>query len=156
MGEVPRAPAGAFNPKDERTATMKKFICTLAIAAVVAVSAFADGNVRTTARIPDAAHGTNAVVAVRFGGPAARFAVQPLAFDIIGDTVSSGNVTAYQIRNFGGVATTNVLKAAAACAATNACSVADFRAYCYGNEPVYFQFTLATGGTLVLYGQTKE
>ena len=135
---------------------MKKFICTLAIAAVVAVSAFADGNVRTTARIPDAAHGTNAVVAVRFGGPAARFAVQPLAFDIIGDTVSSGNVTAYQIRNFGGVATTNVLKAAAACAATNACSVADFRAYCYGNEPVYFQFTLATGGTLVLYGQTKE
>ena len=133
---------------------MKNIILSLAILGAVAVSAFADGNIRVAKRLPEAANGTNAVVAVKFNQSGT--AVKPVAFDLYGGTASSGTVTAYQIRNFGGTVVTNTLKSAASCAATNALTVSDARGYCYANEPLYFKFSLADGGYIVIYAETKE
>lgn len=132
---------------------MRKFLA-LCLFIVAASVMYADGYVRVVKRIPPAASGTNAVVSVRFGD--STRAVEPVAFDISGATASSGQVSAYQIRDLGGTLTTNTVKAAADCAATNAISVASFKGYCYGNEPLYFKFTLATGGYLTVYGKVKE
>lgn len=131
---------------------MKKLALTICAAMGIAAAASADGYVRVARQLPSAAAGTNAVVAVKLGGKA----VQPLAFDLFGGTASSGTVTAYQIRNVAGGPVTNVVKATASCAATNAVSVADYRGYLYAGEPLYFKFSEAAGGTLVVYGQTKE
>ena len=132
---------------------MKKFLA-FCLFAVAASAIYADGYVRVARRIPPAASGTNAVVSVRFGD--ADHAIEPVAFDITGATAASGQVSAYQIRDIGGTLATNTVKAAADCAATNAISVASFKGYCYGNEPLYFKFTLATGGFLTVYGKVKE
>lgn len=132
---------------------MKNIILSIAIVAALAVSALADSSIRVAKRLPEAANGTNAVVAVKFNQAKA---VKPLAFDIYGGTASSGTVEAYQIRSFGGAVVTNTVKASADCAATNAFTVADFRSFCYANEPVYFKFSLADGGYLVIYAETKE
>ena len=132
---------------------LSAILMALAVGAI-AYSAFADANVRLSRKLPAAADGTNAVVAVKFNVEGAT--VEPLAFDLYGGTASSGTVVAYQIRSFGGVTSTNVLHASASCAATNALTVADFRSYCYANEPIYFAFSLADGGQLVLYGKIKE
>ena len=132
---------------------MKNIILSIAILGALAVSAFADGSIRVARRLPEAVNGTNAVVAVKFNQSGA---VKPVAFDLFGGTASSGTVTAYQVRHFGGATVTNVVKSAAACAATNAFTVADFRSFCYANEPLYFKFSLAAGGYLVIYAEKKE
>lgn len=133
---------------------MKNIILSIAILGALALSAFADGSIRVARRLPEAVNGTNAVVAVKFNQSGA--AVKPVAFDLFGGTASSGTVTAYQVRHFGGATVTNVVKSAAACAATNAFTVADLRSYCYANEPLYFKFSLAAGGYLVIYAEKKE
>lgn len=132
---------------------MRNLILSIAIVAALAVSAFADGALRVAKPLPSVAHGTNAVVAVKF---ATQRAVKPLAFDVYGSTVSSGTVTAYQLRQYGSTVETNTLFSAAAPASTNAFTVATPRGFCFGNEPIYFKFTLAAGGYLVVYGETKE
>jgi hypothetical protein len=129
--------------------------CMFVVAGALAYTALADANIRVSKKLPAAAGGTNAVVAVSFNAQPGT-AVEPIAFDLFGGTASSGTVTAYQIRDFGGSPVTNTLKAAASCAATNAFTVADYRGYCYANEPVYFKFSLAAGGQLVIYAKTKE
>ena len=130
---------------------MKKLTLALALVAL-AVSVYADGAVRVYRKLPAA--GTNAVVQVKFGQSAK--AVEPVAFDLLGGTASSGTVAVYQIRNVGGTVVTNTLQSAAACAATNTITVSDPRGYCYANEPLYFKFSLTAGGQLVIYGKTKE
>ncbi len=132
---------------------MKSTILAFCMALGIAAAAFADGIVRVAKPIPAAAQGTNAVVAVKFS---TQRAVNPVVFDVFGPTVSSGTVTAYQLRHYGQIVETNTLFAAAAPSATNAFTVATPRGFCYGNEPVYFKFTLAAGGYLVVYGETKE
>jgi len=127
--------------------------CMALVVGALAYTAIADGNVRAIKTLPDLAHGTNAVVTVKFDKTRA---IEPVAFDISGDTVSSGTVEAYLIRYLAGVPVTNVIASAATPAETNAFSSVTFRTFAYGGEPIYFKFSLANGGALTVYGASKE
>lgn len=131
---------------------MKKSFIIAAAAAALSFAAFADSPARVIKQLPDAANGTNAVVAVQFAKGAA---VEPVAFDIYGGTASSGTVTAYIVRQFAGTAVTNTVKAAASCAATNVISAVSIQNNVYSGEKLLFKFSAANGGTLVVYGKRK-
>lgn len=131
---------------------MKKSFFIAAVAAALSFAAFAESPARIIKPLPDAANGTNAVVAVQF---AKGNAVAPVAFDIYGGTASSGTVEAYIVRQFNGTAVTNTLKAAASCAATNVFSSVSVQNHVYSGEKLVFKFSAANGGTLVVYGDRK-